>query len=224
MLHFNMKLNKINLVPIFIILLSFAFGFYFYFYPQMPSQIASHWGINGEVDGYMSKFWGLFLMPILSVFLYFLFLFLPKTDPYKKNFKEFKKYYEFFVVIIISFLFYIYLLTIFWNLGFRFNMIQFISPGIAFIFYFAGTLMSKTKQNWFVGIRTPWTLSNEKVWVKTHQLGAQLFKACAFISLFSLVLPNQSIFFIIFPIIFSSIFLFIYSYWEYKKLTNKKNA
>lgn len=184
----------------------------------MPLQFASHWGANGQVNGYMSRFWGLFLMPIITVLLYLLLVFLPKTDPYKKNFKEFKNYYDTFVVLIIGFLFYIHLATIFWNFGFRFNMTQIISPAFAVLFYFAGIMMENTKQNWFAGIRTPWTLSNKTVWQKTHKIGSKFFKASALISLLSLFFPNQSIIFILIPIIFSSIFLFIYSYWEYKKL------
>lgn len=217
MLHFNyMKFNKVNLAPLFIIVLSFFVGAYFY--QIMPPQIASHWGINGEVNGYLSKFWGVFFMPILSVFLYLLFIFLPKTDPYKKNFSEFKKYFDLFLLILFGFLFYIYITTILWNLGFRFNMIQILSPAFAVLFYYIGVLMSNTKRNWFVGIRTPWTLSNEKVWIKTHKLGSKLFKAAGLISLLSLILPSLSFFFILVPVILFSTYLFIYSYLEFQKI------
>lgn len=184
----------------------------------MPPQVASHWGANGEVNGYMSRFWGLFLMPIISVFLYLLFLFLPKTDPYKKNFKEFEKYYNLFLVIIFSFLFYIYLITILWNLGFQFNMTRVLSPAFAVLFYYMGVLMEKTKQNWFVGIRTPWTLASEKVWDKTHKLGSKFFKVSALFSLVPLIIPSYPFFFIIVPLILSLIFLSVYSYLEYKKI------
>ena len=60
----------------------------------MPSEMPSHWNIEGEVDAYMSKFWALFLMPIISVGLLILFMLIPKIDPLKKNFAKFKKYYH----------------------------------------------------------------------------------------------------------------------------------
>jgi len=197
-------------IPIVIISLSFIFAIFIS--PLMPPMMASHWGINGEVNGYMSKFWGLYFMPILSLSLYFLFLFLPKFDPYKKNFKEFETHYHNFIAIIIAFLFYIYALTIFWNLGYRFNMIQVLSPAFTILFYFAGVLTSNARQNWFVGIRTPWTLSNKVVWQKTHAIGGKLFKLTALITLFGVIIPQYAFYLLIIPILFTTIFVFIYSY------------
>lgn len=72
-----------------IVLLSFAIGIYFY--PQMPEKMASHWNALGQVDGYTSKFWGLFLMPFLSVGLLLLFILIPKIDPLKANIEIFRK-------------------------------------------------------------------------------------------------------------------------------------
>jgi uncharacterized membrane protein len=211
-----MKINKISIIlPLIFILLSFAVAIYFY--PILPNQLATHWGTNGQVNGYSSKMFGLFFMPVLSIFLFLLFIFLPKIDPYKKNFDQFKKYFQNFINIVFGFLFYLYLITIAWNLGINFNMTQVLSPGLAIIFYYAGVLTSHAKQNWFVGIRTPWTLSNEKVWDKTHRLGGKLFKISALIMLLSLFLPNLSIFFILIPIFGTTIFIFAYSYIEFKK-------
>jgi uncharacterized membrane protein len=212
-----MKINKIYIVfPILLILISFILAIYFY--PILPSQIATHWGINGQANGYSSKAFGLFFMPILSVFLFFLFISLPKIDPYKKNFDQFKKYFQNFINLIFAFFFYIYLITIAWNLGIRFNMTQFLSPALATLFYYAGVLMTHAKRNWFVGIRTPWTMSSEKVWDKTHQLGGKLFKLTGIISLLSLIFPQFNIFFILIPILLVTVFIFVYSYLEYQKL------
>jgi uncharacterized membrane protein len=211
-----MKINKISvLFPIILIIASFLIGIYFY--PFLPDQVATHWGSNNQVNGYSSKAFGLFFMPILSVFLFFLFISLPKIDPYKKNFDQFKNYFQNFINLIFVFFFYIYSITIVWNLGFNFNMVQILSPAFAALFYYAGVLMSHAKQNWFVGIRTPWTMSNEKVWNKTHKIGGKLFKLTGLISLLSLILPSLSAFFILVPILFTTIFVFIYSYIEFKK-------
>jgi uncharacterized membrane protein len=211
-----MKINKISIVlPFLLILLSFVIAIYFY--PIMPPQMASHWGINNQVDGYSSKAFGLFFMPILSVFLLILFVSLPKIDPYKKNFDQFKKYFQNFINLIFAFFFYVYLITIIWNLGSTFNMIQILSPAFAALFYYAGILMSHAKQNWFVGIRTPWTMSSVVVWDKTHQIGGKLFKAVGLISLLSLLFPSLAVFFILIPILFTTVFVFAYSYIEFKK-------
>ena len=211
-----MKMNKTSIVfPVVLLLLSFAVSIYFY--PILPAQIATHWGISGQADGFSSKAFGLFFLPALSVFLFFLLINLPKIDPYKKNFDQFKSYFQNFINLVFTFLFYIHLLAILWNLGFRFNMIQFLSPAFAALFYYAGVLTLHAKRNWFVGIRTPWTLSNETVWDKTHQIGGKLFKITGIISLLSLFFPQFYIFFILIPVLFVTVFVFAYSYIEFKK-------
>jgi len=88
----------------------------------MPDEMASHWNFKGEVDDYLPKFWGLFLMPIISLGLFLLFLLIPKIDPLKANIEKFRKYFDGFMVLMMVFLFYIYLLSIIWNLGKRFDM------------------------------------------------------------------------------------------------------
>ncbi len=208
-------MRKSEITIIGIILLSFAISIYFY--PLMPDRIASHWNAKGEVDGYMSKFWGLFLMPLISTGLFFLFVLIPKIDPLKANIGQFRKFYDDFVVLVVFFLFYIYLLTIFWNNGFRFNIIQFLAPAFGILFYYTGILLENAKRNWFIGIRTPWTLSDEKVWEKTHKIGGKLFKIVGIISLFGIFFQNYAIIFILAPVVLVVIYTFIYSYLEYQK-------
>ena len=188
----------------------------------MPEQMASHWGAQGEVNGYASRFVGLFLMPIVSVFMLLLFIILPKIDPLKKNIKKFRGYYEKFILIIIAFLFYIYILSLAWNLNYRFNMISMMVPALGLLFYYAGILTENAKRNWFIGIKTPWTLSSEIVWVKTHKLGGKMFKASGIISLLGLFFPKYAIWFVLVPVLFTAIYTFIYSYIEYQKLKKKK--
>jgi multisubunit Na+/H+ antiporter MnhB subunit len=81
-------------------------------------------------------------MPIISVGMLLLFIIIPKIDPLKSNIQGFRKYFDGFVVLIMVFLFYIYLLTIFWNSGYTFNMTTFLSPALAILFYYTGILIS----------------------------------------------------------------------------------
>jgi uncharacterized membrane protein len=202
-------------LPIIFILLNFALAIYFY--PQLPDQLASHWNSNGEVDSYMSREMGTLLLPILSVAIYLLMLYLPRLDPLKKNYKQFQSEYSSFILVISVFLTYIYALTIIFNLGFYFNMSQAILPIMSLLFLFIANLMKKSKRNWFVGIRTPWTMSSEKVWNKTHKLGSLIFKLYAVVFLFPLFIPNSMP--IMITILLAGIVgLFVYSYMEYKKL------
>lgn len=208
-------MRKNEIIILGIILLSFAIGVYLY--PKMPEKVASHWNAQGEVDGYMSKFWGLFLMPIVSIGLLFLFILIPKIDPLKENIKKFRKYFDGFVVLMIAFLFYIYLLTVFWNIGIRFDMGQLIIPALGILLYYTGLLIENSKRNWFIGVRTPWTLSNEKVWDKTHRIGGKLFRITGVIAFSGILFPNYGLFFILIPAILVPLYLVIYSYFEYQK-------
>lgn len=208
-------MQKNQLISVIIILFSFAIGFYFY--PQMPEPMASHWDITGEVNGYMSRCWGLFFMPVLSVFLFLLFILVPKMDPLKANIEKFRKHYDGFILLIILFFLYIYLLTISWNLGYRFDMGQLITPAIGILFYYCGILVENAEKNWFIGIRTPWTLSSDSVWKKTHKLGGKLFKISGLIALLGLFFGQWAFFFVIIPAMLVSFYTFLYSYFEYQK-------
>ena len=202
------------LLSAFIIVLSFVVSAYFF--PQLPDKLASHWNVAGEVDGYMPKFFGLFLMPAIALVMFMLFYFLPSIDPLKKNFKKFRKYYDGFVLLMLTFLSYIYFLTLFWNLGYRFDMGRAMIPAFGILFYYVGILMGHVKTNWFVGIKTPWTLSSKKVWDKTHKLGGKLFKFSAFIALAGIFFQQYALWFVLAPAIIFSLYLVIYSYFKYK--------
>jgi uncharacterized membrane protein len=162
-------------------------------------------------------------MPIISLILFFLFILIPKIDPLKTNIEKFRKYFDNFVTIIILFLFYLYLLTIFWNFGVQFSMNQVLAPAFGILFFYCGILVEKAKRNWSIGIRTPWTLSNDKVWERTHKIGGKLFKVVGIIAFLGIIFPNYAFFLILFPVIAVSIYTVIYSYFEYRKERVEEN-
>ena len=199
-----------KIFPIFLILLTLVLAIYLY--PTAPTIFVTHWDALGEPNGYSGKLFALFFVPVLSVFLYLLFRFLPKTDPYQPHFKEFEQYFDTFINILFIFLTYLYLGTIYWNLVAKFNLLQFLAPAFSLLMYYTGVLCSVAKRNWFVGIRTPWTMSSDLVWQKTHHLGAILFKLTAILSLLGIIWPKSSTYFIMIPILLFSAFLYLYSY------------
>jgi len=211
-------MSKEKVITLIIILFSFLLSFYFY--PQMPQPMAIHWNTQGQVNGYMPKFWSLFLIPLTSLGLFFLFLILPFLDPLKDNFKKFKKPYERFLFWLNIFLLYVYFLILAWNKGLRFNIVSFLIPALGFLFYLTGALLEKTQRNWFIGIRTPWTLSSEIVWNKTHKRAGKLFKIVSVIIGLSMFWPTYVLFFVLLPLIFIIIYITIYSYKEYQKIKN----
>ena len=158
-------------------------------------------------------------MPFISLGLFLLFVLIPKIDPLKANIAKFRSHFDRFILVMFVFLFYLYLLTIFWNLGLRFNIIQFLTPAFGILFYCGGVLIENAKRNWFIGIKTPWTLSNDKVWEKTHKIGGKLFKSVGIIAFLGILFPNYALFFVLLPVIAVSIYTVAYSYFEHKKET-----
>ncbi|MDD4859948.1 MAG: SdpI family protein [Dehalococcoidales bacterium] len=210
-----MKFSKSEIIVFGIVAASFVVGILFY--PQMPERMASHWDAQGNVNGYMSRFWGLFFTPILTLGLALLLILLPRIDPLKENIKAFRKSYDGFLVVIFLFMLYLYLLTIVWNLGKTFNFTQLLTPAFGILIYYCGVLLEKAKRNWFIGIRTPWTLSSDRVWEKTHNLGGKLFKLAGIIAMLGVVFPGYAFLLLIAPVIAVAIFSLAYSFIEYQK-------
>jgi uncharacterized membrane protein len=185
---------------------------------QLPDQMASHWNANDEVDGTMSKFWGVFLIPLVTLGMLALFLVIPNIDPLKANIAQFRESFNLFIVLIVTFMLYIYGLTLAWNLGYQdFKMSAAMLPFMGVLFIAIGFMLRKAKRNFFIGIRTPWTLSSDSVWDKTHQLGSILFMASGAFAIIGGFFGGMTAFWLIFvPLIGSSIFLVIYSYVLYR--------
>ncbi|MBU1350208.1 SdpI family protein [Patescibacteria group bacterium] len=210
-------MRKSEIAILGIILLSLIVSIYFY--PQMPEKIASHWNIQGQVDGYMSKFLGLFLMPIILIGFALLFVAIPRIDPLKANIEKFRRYYEGFIILLFLFLLSIHFQVILWNIGIKISPNVMFPIGLGLLFFYIGVLCENAKRNWFIGIRTPWTLSSEKVWEKTHKIGGKLFKIAGVIAFVGVFFQSYALFFIFVPVILVAVYTIIYSYFEYQKET-----
>lgn len=185
---------------------------------QLPDPMASHWGVDDQVNGTMSKFWGVFLMPIITLVMLLMFLVIPSIDPLKANIAQFREYFNTFIVLIVGFMVYIYGLTLVWNLGnTSFRMSAAMLPAMGLLFVFAGVMIGKAKRNYFIGIRTPWTLSSDKVWDETHRVGGKLFIASGLLALLGALFPNFAIWFIMVPILGTSLFTVFYSYYLFQR-------
>src|SRR5260221_485728 len=188
---------------------------------RLPDQMASHWDINDQVNGYMPKTWGVFLMPLIALGMFLLFLVIPNIDPLKANIARFRETFNLFVALIVAFMLYIYALTLTWNLGYtNFKMSTSMLPAMGLLFIFVGFMLRKAKRNFFIGIRTPWTLSSDTVWDKTHQLGSILFMVSGVLALIGGIFGGMTAFWFLFvPLIGSTIFLLVYSYFLYQQAT-----
>jgi uncharacterized membrane protein len=138
---------------------------------QLPARVPIHWNARGEVDGYGSPY----LLVLLNVGVYLLLLLVPKIDPRKRNYALFQdSYYKlrFILAVFVTGL----TVTIFLNgLGYAIDVARVVGLGVLLLLAFIGNYLTTIRPNWFVGIRTPWTLSSDTVWKKTHQLVGKLW-------------------------------------------------
>jgi len=185
---------------------------------RLPDPMASHWNVNDQVDGYISRLWGVLMMPVMSLAMLVLFLLIPSMDPLKANIDRFRPAFNLFIVLIILFLTYLWALTIWWNLGHTdFQMSLAMLPALGLLFIYVGVLLRKARRNWFIGIRTPWTLSSDRVWDETHRIGSRLLIASGILALAGSLFGRYAFWFIFLPLIGSTLFLVIYSYLLYRR-------
>lgn len=212
-----MKLQSI--LTIALILLAFAASVFFS--PQMSEQMATHWNASGQVDGYMPKFWALIFMPILMAMVAGMMYFFPTIDPLRKNVEKFREHYDNFIAVLMGFLLLVHLQTLLWNAGTMIDPGITVPLGLAVLMVYIGFMMGKAKRNWFIGIRTPWTLSSDEVWDSTHALGSKLFMAAGVVVAIGTFIPQYRFLLVIVPVLIAALVPAVYSYFEFRKLRPK---
>lgn len=194
-----------------------AWGLSIYFYAHFPDRVASHWNFAGEVDGYMGKSFA-FSIPGLITSMYLLFLFLPQLDPKKERYAEFSGVYNFFRFGLIFVLLAVYVASGLYNLGYNVKINLVVPWLIGLLFIFMGNYMGKIKSNWFMGVRTPWTLSSENVWNKSNRFGGFSMVLFGVLLIATPYLPKTLAYVVfIFGLLLMTLGTFAYSYWAYKE-------
>ena len=207
-----MYITKKEIVPLMVVFFMFVAAVSFYKAPCLPSQLPTHWNANGQIDGYAGKNFVLFFFPALTFGLYLLMTFLPLLDPLKKNYKDFALTYFFIRFILVLFFAFLYFYTLWAAIANPPKINYLIIPFMSLLFIVLGLAMPKIKKNYFVGIRTPWTLHSETVWNKTHKFGGFTFLAAGIVSFFSIFLGQFSFLFFILAISVGGLLPVVYSY------------
>jgi uncharacterized membrane protein len=141
---------------------------------SMPGSIPVHFGLNGQPDRYGGKFEGLLSMPLTATGLYLLFFFLPRIDPHGERYARFAGAYTVIRTAVIALLAAVQVAIILQARGVAIDVSTIVTLAMGLLFVVLGNYMGKIRPNWFVGIRTPWTLSSEESWNKTHRLGGKM--------------------------------------------------
>ncbi|MEI4832095.1 SdpI family protein [Bacillus sp. FJAT-53711] len=186
-------------------------------WPHLPNTIATHWS-GGTVDGYSSKLNGMLSMVGVMIGTYILLNVVPKIDPKKENYRKFSKSFTMITYSILFVLFIGNIDIIATGLGYDLPINRFSELIVGILFLVIGNYLPQCKPNFFVGIRTPWTLSNEEVWRKTHRFGGKVFIVLGIIMCGSIFAPAAWKSYIVLTVVLIGVVItMLYSYFVYKK-------
>lgn len=185
-------------------------------YPALLPVMATHFNASGQVNGTSNAFVGAFAIPLVMLLVLLLFTAIPYIDPLKVNIQKFRRQYDTFVALLMLFFAVIQAAILAQNIfGVAFNQNYIVLPAVGVLIFYVGVLLPQTKRNWFIGIRTPWTISSDHVWQKTHELGGTLFKILGVIIVLGVLAPSYALWIILIPLVIVAVGLVLYSYFLY---------
>jgi len=191
-----------------------------YGFAVLPDTVPIHWGINGQANGYGPKWLGTFLFPLISIGVYMLVRVLLAAGPRlggREATTANLRIAKLVIIGIMLLMLIIQLSTVAQTLGVDFNMATVVMLALSVLCVFLGNYMGKIRRNFWMGIRTPWSIANEVVWERTHRLGGWLFVAVGLIGIPCSFIPALRLWGVIVPLIAVSIILYIYSYVCYQQ-------
>ncbi|MCU0652884.1 MAG: SdpI family protein [Candidatus Pacebacteria bacterium] len=198
-------------------LLALFFGISVYFYFMLPDTIITHWGIDGQPNGWAGSAEGLFILPVVSLVIIVLFRLFASIDPIASTNPRFHRLFDWFSIYFVGFMLYLQIWVIAANSGVAVNMNQVLAPAMAVLFYSVGALIENAPRNWFMGIRTPWTISSDTVWIKTNRLGGKVFKIFGILCLPGIFFEFPFIVWAVLGLATASLWLVAYSYLEFRR-------
>jgi uncharacterized membrane protein len=152
-------------------------------YPHLPGSVATHWNMRGEADGYSPK-WALFLIgPGLMAGTMVLMYCLPWLSPRRFEVDSFRSTYLQIMLMLVAMIGYFSAVTVWAGVGHRLDVGRAIIGGVCLLLALMGNLMGKVRRNFYIGVRTPWALANERVWNATHRFAAKTLVAGGLVGL-----------------------------------------
>lgn len=161
-------------------------------YPFLPSVVPTHWNAHGQVNS-MGPKWTLFLLgPGMMVGIVLMFAALPWLSPKKFELDSFRDTYLYIMIVVVAMLAYCHLLILMsalaWIAHITVDVSRAIEGGVCLLIALMGNVLGKVRRNFYVGIRTPWTIADERVWNKTHRLAAKTSFTAGIIGLVEVIL------------------------------------
>jgi uncharacterized membrane protein len=215
-----MKLSQHTLINVCFILAAFAFAAAMY--NSLPESVPTHWNDHGIVNGYTPKPWGVFILPLMMLGVYVMFLIVPSISPSGFRINRFIGVYWILCTVTLGFLLIITIFALLKAQGTSVPLNRVVNAGIGVLIIVIGNFLGKVTKNFFVGIRTPWTLSSDEVWLRTHRFAGWSFVIAGFVVLIAAALGYGRSW-VAFIIIAAAVMSIIYSAVIYKRIEGFKD-
>lgn len=186
-------------------------------YDRLPNPVPTHFDASGRPNGFTPKPFGAFIGPALIAFLGILFEVLPKISPHGYRMERFERTYQILCCTILGVIFVLATVALFEARGVKIRVDRVVLISIAVLLLIIGNFMGKLTRNFFVGIRTPWTLASDEVWFRTHRFGGWLTVIAALI-LFAGAFLGGGPSLILVVMIALAVVLTVYSYVIYRRI------
>lgn len=207
-----------------VLLLIIPFGVSAYLWNDLPDTVPTHFNMKGEADGWGPKWVNALMFPAIALGTYLLLIIVPFIDP-KKRIESRQKPIAAIRIILSLFFVFMYVFVMSESMGTDINFSIYLQVGIGLLFLVLGNYMHSIKQNYFIGVRTPWTLENEEVWKRTHRLTAKVWTVGGLIMMIApITLSNAVVYWTVFGVVTTVLVLvpIIYSYVIFERLDSAK--
>jgi uncharacterized membrane protein len=216
-----MKISRVNLVSLGFVV--FAFVIAGALYGRMPASVPTHWNASGRADGFIAKPWGPFILPLVTAGAWLLMLLIPRISPRGFGVERFRRVYAIIQVAIVAFLFLVTTLVTLAGAGVPIAMDRAIVASAGLLLIVLGNFLGKITKNFFVGIRTPWTMASEEVWLRTHRLGGKVFVAAGAVIVVSGLLGGGVVPLFV-AIAAAAVIPIVYSYVIYRRIDGARKG
>ncbi len=186
-------------------------------WPSSPERMPVHWNWKGEPDGMGGKFEGLLIIPLITLAIYLLMVVLPRIDPGRANYRLFRGPYNVIRMAIVGVMAAIYFVMVAAQRNPQLNIVALVPVIIGLMFVVFGNLMGKLRPNWFVGIRTPWTLTSKLSWTRTHRVGGVGMVVLGLVLMpLGFLKTNASLWILLIGVLGWVVFLLVFSYFVWR--------
>jgi uncharacterized membrane protein len=175
-----------------LVMAGLAVGLSLWAYPRLPERVVTHWNVHGQPDGWSPRLLAVAIVPLVLVALTGLFALLPRIDPRRANYEKFLDTYWLIANGVLTFMVGVHALTIASGLGMAVPIERVVPLGVGVLLIFLGNYLARVEPNWFVGIRTPWTLSSDTVWRRTHRTGGPVFVVAGVVVAVAAIAPRAA--------------------------------